>query len=154
MATICVKPLLVAVLWCIVALLWHLTHQFNLRPLFGNFRKFHCTTCLSPDLAFTPLLLDFTEKCSLKNCKGFDCKNRPGQTSPPPPWSSIMVKSIGNTFNRQMALIGQPIQSCARVSDWPITIHNWVYKFPSVEFLIYVLTFYTLKSVRRKALVY
>ena len=32
-----------------------------------------------------------------------------------------------------------PIQSCARVSDWPISI--WVYIFPSVEFSIYVLTF-------------
>ena len=49
--------------------------------------------------------------------------------------------SIGNILNRQAALIGQPQQSCARVSDWPISIHNWVYIFPSVEFSIYVLTF-------------
>ena len=46
----------------------------------------------------------------------------------------------------------QPQQSCARVSDWPISIHNWVYIFPSVEFSIHVLTFYILKSVRRKVL--
>ena len=51
-------------------------------------------------------------------------------------------------------MIGQPLQSCARVSDWPISFHNWVYIFRSVEFSIYVLTFKTLKSVRRKALVY
>ena len=49
--------------------------------------------------------------------------------------------SIGNILNRQAALIGQPIQSCAHASDWPISIHNWVYIFSSVEFSIYVLTF-------------
>ena len=27
---------------------------------------------------------------------------------------------------------GQPRQSCARVSDWPFSIHNRVYIFPSV----------------------
>ena len=54
---------------------------------------------------------------------------------------STKKHSIGNTLNRQVALIGQPIQSCARVSDWPISIHNWVCIFLSVEFSIYVLTF-------------
>ena len=34
-----------------------------------------------------------------------------------------------------------PKQSCACVSDWPISIQIWVYIFPSVEFSIYVLTF-------------
>ena len=55
----------------------------------------------------------------------------------------------GNISNRQAALIGQPQQSCARISDWPISIYNWVYIFPSVAFSIYILTFYCLKSVRR-----
>ena len=53
----------------------------------------------------------------------------------------VTLDSIGNTLNRQVAVIGKPIQSCARVSDWPISIQNWVYIFPSVEFSIYVLTF-------------
>ena len=46
-----------------------------------------------------------------------------------------------NILNKQAALIGQPIQSCARVSDWPISIHNWVYIFPSIESSVYALTF-------------
>ena len=50
--------------------------------------------------------------------------------------------------------MGLTQQSCARVSDWPISIHDWVYIFPSVEFSVVVLTFYTLKSVTRKASVY
>ena len=58
---------------------------------------------------------------------------------------------IGNNLNRQVTLIGQYQQSCARVSGWSISIHNWVYIFPSVDCSIYVLKFYTLKSVRRKA---
>ena len=37
---------------------------------------------------------------------------------------------------------------------WPISIHNWVCIFPSVEFSFYVLAFYTLKCVRRKPFVY
>ena len=45
----------------------------------------------------------------------------------------------------------KPQQSCARVSDWPISIHNWVYIFPSAEFSIYVLTFCNLKTVSQKA---
>ena len=49
--------------------------------------------------------------------------------------------SIGNILNRQAALIGQPPQSFARVFDWPISIHNFVYMLANVEFLIYVLTF-------------
>ena len=48
--------------------------------------------------------------------------------------------SIGNILYRQVALIGQPEQSCARVSDWSVSIYNWVYIFLSVEFSIYVLT--------------
>ena len=50
------------------------------------------------------------------------------------------------------ALIGLKVKQNS-VSDWPISIHNWVYVLPSVEFSIYVWTFYTLKSVSRKALV-
>ena len=50
---------------------------------------------------------------------------------------------IANIFNKQAALIGQPQQSYARVSDWSISIHNLLYIFPSFEFSIYVLTFYT-----------
>ena len=80
------------------------------------------------------------------NTKTHFCVDRRGSFSP--------KDSIGNIFNRQAALIGQPQQSCACISDWPIFIHNWVYIFPSVEFSIYVLMFKTLKSVRRKALVY
>ena len=53
--------------------------------------------------------------------------------------------SIGNILYRQATLIGQPQQLCARVSDWPISIHNWVYIFPCIEFSIYVLTIKTLK---------
>ena len=48
-------------------------------------------------------------------------------------------------------MIGQPQQSCARVSDWPISIHNWVYIFPSVEFSIYVPTFYSSEECQLKS---
>ena len=33
----------------------------------------------------------------------------------------------------------QPQQSCARVSNWPISIHTWVYVFSGLEFSRYVL---------------
>ena len=45
--------------------------------------------------------------------------------------------SIGTDLNRQAALIGKPQQSYARVSYLPISIQNWVYIFPSVEFSIH-----------------
>ena len=52
-------------------------------------------------------------------------------------------------MRESMTNIGQPIHSCARVSDWPISIHNWVYIFPSVEFSIYVLTFTSIYDMQR-----
>ena len=52
-----------------------------------------------------------------------------------------IVNIRGNRKDVYEGLISQPIQSCARVSDRSISIHIWVYIFPSVEFLIYFLTF-------------
>ena len=34
--------------------------------------------------------------------------------------------------SKPFAQIGQPRQYCAYVSDWPNSINNWVYIFPSV----------------------
>ena len=69
------------------------------------------------------------------------------------PYNPLKVRTVFNmiiqSLSRQAALIGQPRKSRARVSDWPISIHNWVYIFLSVELSIYVLTFYTLNSVIR-----
>ena len=52
-------------------------------------------------------------------------------------WESIYrntKKLMVTFFNRlKAALTGQPQQSCARVSDWPFSIHNWVYIFPRVD---------------------
>ena len=62
----------------------------------------------------------------------------------------IPIEELNLSEGRIEIVMGQP-QQCALVSDWPISIHNWVYMFPSVKFSIYVQTFYTLKSVRRKA---
>ena len=79
-----------------------------------------------------------------------DCIKREARSSNlEPPCSSYQMSKQSNlvyvqamsTNHNQAALFGLPQQSCARVSDWPISIHNWVYIFPSVEFSIYVLTF-------------
>ena len=56
-------------------------------------------------------------------------------------WDFLIKKSFGGTKLVNGFEKSKPIQSCARVSDWPISIHNWVYIFLSVEFSIYVLTF-------------
>ena len=61
------------------------------------------------------------------------CVDRRGSFSPSGPIDSI--------FNRQASLIGQPQESRARVSEWPISIYNWVYICPGVVFSIYILTF-------------
>ena len=38
-------------------------------------------------------------------------------------------------------------------SDWPISILNWVYIFPRLDFPMTILKFSTLRSVRREAYV-
>ena len=57
--------------------------------------------------------------------------------------SSFPGWSIGKIFNRQVALIGQPQQACARIF--------WLAFFDlQLGIYIYVLTLYTLKTVRWK----
>ena len=65
-----------------------------------------------------------------------------------------MTLQKANILNMLIKLIKcLTLFTCARVSDWPIWVHNCVYIFPSVEFSFNVLTLYTLKNVRRKALI-
>ena len=49
-----------------------------------------------------------------------------------------MTVEVAQSVHYDWALTGQPQKSCAPVSNWPISIHNWVYIFPSIVLLVRV----------------